>query len=179
MNYTQNYQLPQWVETDRILMDDFNDMNEALDEAIFSRLGPAEVIQQLAITRGMEVGDVTLDFSTVDWSKWSLAMLEYRCMFNSNGVEGKSASMYLEIATDEGTTTLSIGGQSPAAATTAVLFPFRDAARPISAITFPGGKLVFGAELYQDILRVRVGSNYANLYNYLDGTGALTLYGIH
>ena len=26
MNYTTNYHLPQWVETDRILMDDFNDM---------------------------------------------------------------------------------------------------------------------------------------------------------
>ena len=34
MNYTQNYQLPQWVETDRILMDDFNDMTSALEEAL-------------------------------------------------------------------------------------------------------------------------------------------------
>ena len=25
MNYTQNYQLPQWEKTDRIMMDDFND----------------------------------------------------------------------------------------------------------------------------------------------------------
>ena len=34
MNYTQNYQLPQWVETDRILMDDFNDAFSALDTAL-------------------------------------------------------------------------------------------------------------------------------------------------
>ena len=34
MNYTQNYQLPQWVETDRILMEDFNDMTEKLDAAL-------------------------------------------------------------------------------------------------------------------------------------------------
>ena len=34
MNYTQNYQLPQWVETDRILMDDFNDMTSAIDAAL-------------------------------------------------------------------------------------------------------------------------------------------------
>ena len=34
MNYTQNYQLPQWVETDRILMDDFNDSYEKLDAAL-------------------------------------------------------------------------------------------------------------------------------------------------
>ena len=25
MNYTANYQLPQWVETDRIMMEDFNE----------------------------------------------------------------------------------------------------------------------------------------------------------
>ena len=34
MNYTQNYQLPQWAETDRILMDDFNDMTGALESAL-------------------------------------------------------------------------------------------------------------------------------------------------
>ena len=34
MNYTANYQLPQWVETDRILMDDFNDMTSAIDAAL-------------------------------------------------------------------------------------------------------------------------------------------------
>ena len=34
MNYTQNYHLPQWVETDRILMDDFNDAYSAIDAAL-------------------------------------------------------------------------------------------------------------------------------------------------
>ena len=34
MNYTANYQLPQWVDTDRILMDDFNDMTEAIDATL-------------------------------------------------------------------------------------------------------------------------------------------------
>ena len=34
MNYTANYQLPQWVETDRILMDDFNDSYEKIDAAL-------------------------------------------------------------------------------------------------------------------------------------------------
>ena len=36
MNYTQHYQLPQWVETDRILMDDFNDSYEKIDAALDS-----------------------------------------------------------------------------------------------------------------------------------------------
>ena len=32
MDYTANYQLPVWAETDRILMDDFNDMTEKIEE---------------------------------------------------------------------------------------------------------------------------------------------------
>ena len=34
MNYTTNYQLPTWVETDRIQMDDFNDMTDKIDAAL-------------------------------------------------------------------------------------------------------------------------------------------------
>ena len=34
MNYTQHYQLPQWVEDDRILRTDFNDMTSAIDAAL-------------------------------------------------------------------------------------------------------------------------------------------------
>ena len=34
MDYTTNYQLPVWAETDRILMDDFNDMTGTLEEAL-------------------------------------------------------------------------------------------------------------------------------------------------
>ena len=34
MTYTQNYQLPQWVKSDRILMDDFNDANSKIDTAL-------------------------------------------------------------------------------------------------------------------------------------------------
>ena len=34
MTYTTNYQLPQWVKSDRILMDDFNDANSKIDAAL-------------------------------------------------------------------------------------------------------------------------------------------------
>ena len=34
MNYTTNYQLPQWVKEDRIMMEDFNDMTAKVDEAL-------------------------------------------------------------------------------------------------------------------------------------------------
>ena len=34
LNYTENYQLPQWVESDRVLMEDFNDANAKVDRAL-------------------------------------------------------------------------------------------------------------------------------------------------
>ena len=37
MIYTQNYQLPQWVKSDRIMMDDFNDANTKIDAALKSQ----------------------------------------------------------------------------------------------------------------------------------------------
>ena len=37
MDYTQKYQLCQWEETDRILMEDFNDMTEKLEALLAAR----------------------------------------------------------------------------------------------------------------------------------------------
>jgi len=34
MNYTENYQLPQWEKSDRIMMEDFNDQNSKLESAL-------------------------------------------------------------------------------------------------------------------------------------------------
>lgn len=34
MNYTTNYHLPQWAETDRIMMEDFNDAMETIDQGL-------------------------------------------------------------------------------------------------------------------------------------------------
>ena len=39
MNYTQNYQLPQWESSDRILMDDFNDAMEKLEDGLSEKIG--------------------------------------------------------------------------------------------------------------------------------------------
>ena len=39
MNYTQNYQLPQWESSDRILMDDFNDAMEKIEGGLGEKIG--------------------------------------------------------------------------------------------------------------------------------------------
>ena len=50
MNYTTNYHLPQWVETDRILMEDFNDAMSGIDLGIQGAKAAAETAQTTADT---------------------------------------------------------------------------------------------------------------------------------
>ena len=45
MNYTTNYHLPQWVESDRIMMEDFNQMCEDIDGGIAAAKAAADSVQ--------------------------------------------------------------------------------------------------------------------------------------
>ena len=42
MNYTTNYHLPQWVESDRIMMEDFNEAMETIDTGLTQTKTTAE-----------------------------------------------------------------------------------------------------------------------------------------
>ena len=44
MNYTTNYHLPQWVESDRIMMEDFNQMCADIDQGIKTAQDTAEAL---------------------------------------------------------------------------------------------------------------------------------------
>ena len=50
MEYTTNYHLPQWVETDRIMMGDFNQMCSDIDEGIAEAKEAADSAQSAAET---------------------------------------------------------------------------------------------------------------------------------
>ena len=50
MNYTTNYHLPQWVEADRIMMEDFNQMCEDIDGGIAAAKAAADNAQSAAAT---------------------------------------------------------------------------------------------------------------------------------
>ena len=50
MNYTTNYHLPQWVESDRILMEDFNQAMETLDGGIAAAKATADTAKTTAET---------------------------------------------------------------------------------------------------------------------------------
>ena len=48
MNYTKNYHLPQWVETDRIMMEDFNDAMSDIDQGIKTAQDTADTAESKA-----------------------------------------------------------------------------------------------------------------------------------
>ncbi len=70
MNYTTNYHLPQWVESDRILMEDFNqamaDIDEGLSQTYTTERRPVE-LKTMVLTPSHTVGDalLTLDYAPV------------------------------------------------------------------------------------------------------------------
>lgn len=47
MNYTTNYHLPQWVKTDRIMMDDFNAAMSSLEEGLTEAKETADTAKTL------------------------------------------------------------------------------------------------------------------------------------
>ncbi len=48
MNYTKNYHLPQWDETDRIMRTDFNQMCAGLEDGLTTAQAAANAAQQTA-----------------------------------------------------------------------------------------------------------------------------------
>lgn len=67
MNYTTNYHLPQWVESDRILMGDFNEAMESIEEGLgtkFSENNRPYVSEKFTVSSDAAVGSIslTLDF---------------------------------------------------------------------------------------------------------------------
>ena len=134
MNYTQNYQLPQWVETDRILMEDFNDMTQKLETALSDKLGKIEVIQTVDAVSNTNL--MAIDLTDFDWSAWSILLVQASLSGDSYektvkmGFNGVSGASLLASLTKRGNML-------------AILFPGRDPNRQVCAVGFPGGEFGF------------------------------------
>ena len=102
MNYTTNYHLPQWVESDRILMEDFNDAMEALDEGMAEAKTAAEAAYS-PTQKPWVLGSATVSESQVD-------TVIYTFDFTPSLVIAWASGYYLG-ATD-GTTTAMLHGSS-------------------------------------------------------------------
>ena len=99
MNKTANFQLTQWEKTDRIMMEDFNRDNAAIDAALKSNadaitaetaareaadtaLGKKaglQLIQTLTLATGSDYASAEIN---IDWSQWAevyvVFQLEYK-----------------------------------------------------------------------------------------------------
>ena len=63
MDYTQNLHLPQWEETDRIMMDDFNDAMAAIDAAMPRIAYGSYSGNGVAATDEISIQDIALGFA--------------------------------------------------------------------------------------------------------------------
>ena len=87
MNYTENVQLPQWVETDRIMMADFNEAMAKVDqgiEEVENRISAQKVAGQ---TLKEAAAQITFDLDQLDLSQYS--QLEF-CVRGAIAPSGKS-----------------------------------------------------------------------------------------
>ena len=82
MNYTQHIQLPQLVETDRLMMSDFNDMTQKIDEGmgtLDARITAAPYAKIKTLTVATAAATVNLDVSDVDFSQYLKVELFFQC----------------------------------------------------------------------------------------------------
>ena len=73
MNYTENYQLNQWEQTDRVLMEDFNADNQRLDSALSTVTALATKsrftkLKEFTSTEASSFLEIYLN--DIDWAAW-------------------------------------------------------------------------------------------------------------
>ena len=76
MNYTENYQLPQWVASDRVLMADFNDAMSKTDQALLGLEEKSLFTKLKEVTVPAQSGDVTLDISGINWGAYRYVLMD-------------------------------------------------------------------------------------------------------
>ena len=76
MQKTANYQLNQWVKSDRIQMEDFNSDNAKIDAALKALAGKSAFTLLKTVTVPEGGSSCQLDVSDVDWSQWQYVLLD-------------------------------------------------------------------------------------------------------
>ena len=73
MNYTENYQLPQWAESDRVLMEDFNHTMINLEGALNDK---AKILLLKEVVLVERQSSIEIDMQNIDWSICHLAFFD-------------------------------------------------------------------------------------------------------
>ena len=92
MQKTTNYQLNQWVKSDRIQMEDFNSDNAKIDAALKALEDTQTVVKLLDMTTTEVLSEVTLDLSGIDLTRYH--KLDIWLMPNLSGIGSRTARLY-------------------------------------------------------------------------------------
>lgn len=93
MNYTENYSLPQWEDTDRVTRESVNGAMAAVDSAI---AGASPWVKLLDVTLGADTTRYDLDVSGIDLTQYAMVYIRpwltssstNTCPFYCNGQVG-------------------------------------------------------------------------------------------
>ena len=152
MNKTANFQLNQWEKTDRIMMEDFNRDNAAIDtalkgnadavaaetaarEAADTALGKKaglQLIQTVPFPEGGSSADKPL---TIQWSDWAIVLAVYQ-----EPSDGRSYTLSFTTANAKVHPIIYNG---PDVQTCALYFPLYDQSRPVRGLLWSAEKLSY------------------------------------
>ena len=152
MNKTANFQLNQWEKTDRIMMEDFNRDNAAIDAALKSNadaitaetaareaadtaLGKKaglQLIQTVPFPEGGSSADKPL---TIQWSDWAIVLAVYQ-----EPSDGRSYTLSFTTANAKVHPIIYDG---PDVQTCALYFPLYDQSRPVRGLLWSAEKLSY------------------------------------
>ena len=167
MNKTANFQLTQWEKTDRIMMEDFNRDNAAIDaalkgnaeavaaetaarEAADTALGKKaglQLIQTILFPKGGSSADKPL---TIQWSDWAIVLAVYQ-----EPSDGRSYTLSFTTANAKVHPIIYNG---PDVQTCALYFPFYDQSRPVRGLLWSAEKLSY-TTTYEALTGIRLEAN--------------------
>lgn len=181
MNKTANFQLTQWEKTDRIMMEDFNRDNAAIDAALKSNadaitaetaareaadtaLGKKAGLQLIETAVFSGKGKSSVAQLSINWQDWAIVLLQYKRPTNT----GK-----FSLSFTEPNTTLYYGNEDQISV---IFYPLYNESQVVKGHLCTGEALSFGgAPLFQNLTAM-------SLYADTDGTniegGSVTFYGI-
>lgn len=164
MNKTANFQLNQWEKTDRIMMEDFNRDNAAIDtalkgnadavaaetaarEAADTALGKKaglQLIQTVPFPEGGSSADKPL---TIQWSDWAIVLAVYQ-----EPSDGRSYTLSFTTANAKVHPIIYNG---PDVQTCALYFPLYDQSRPVRGLLWSAEKLSY-TTTYETLTGIRL-----------------------
>lgn len=181
MNKTANFQLTQWEKTDRIMMEDFNRDNAAIDAALKSNadnvaaetaaretadtaLGKKAGLQLIETAVFSGKGKSSVAQLSINWQDWAIVLLQYKRPTNT----GK-----FSLSFTEHNTTLYYGYEDQISV---IFYPLYNECQVVKGHLCTGEALSFGGTpLFQNLTAM-------SLYADTDGTnidgGSVTFYGI-